>query len=93
MSTSDKKIPSTLPEEDMSIPPLPMSIAALGQLGLSSLDDQTADALIATIRRLSELDEREPDLGIREQVQAALQLSEPVVVIGKVLNQYRDRLS
>lgn len=92
MTTIDINVPSTLPEEDMSTT-VPMGVAVLGQLGLSSLDDQTDQALTATMRRLSTLDEQEPDLGIREQIQTALQSSDPIVAIGRVLDLYRDRLA
>jgi hypothetical protein len=92
MNTNDTNVSSTSPEEGMSMN-MPLSAAALGQLGLRSLDDQTDQALTIAMRRLSALDELEPDLGIRGQVQAALKAHDPVAAIGRVLTEYQDRLS
>ena len=68
-----------------------LGAAALGLLGLSSLDEQTEQAMQVAMRKLSGLDARLPDLGIGARMRAALQNSNPVSEISQVLEEFAIR--
>jgi hypothetical protein len=69
-----------------------IGIDGLGAIGVTSLDDQSGSAFMVWARKLKELDERQPELGITAKVEEALSSDNPAAGIKELFDQYREQL-
>lgn len=67
-------------------------IDGLAAVGVTTLDDSSGAAFMVWAKKLKELDEQEPALGIRAKVEEALSSNNPAAGIKELFEQYRDQL-